>query len=109
MLKEGEEEALFSKELATIRIDVPIRFELPKGEWKKGVNFEDINELLRNFGFRSLVDRTKQIFAVPFVALAEERNKNLESVDRKEIEEIGIALWLVNSSITNPTLDDILN
>jgi DNA polymerase-1 len=111
LLKDGEDDALFSKELATIRLDVPIKFELSKGGWKEGADFEKINELLRDFGFRSLVERVKGIFALSSVASAKE-SYNLEIIppsDEKEIEKIGIALWLCNSNMTNPEIEDILN
>lgn len=110
LLKEGEDDALFSKELATIRLDVPIKFELPKGEWREGADFEKINALLRDLGFRSLVEKTKEIFGIQSQPL-----NNLEAelpskeIDENEVKEIGIALWLANSNMTNPELDDILN
>jgi len=53
-----------SKELAIIRRDVPIKFELLKGDWKEGVDFEKINALLMDLGFRSLVQKTKEIFEI---------------------------------------------
>jgi len=108
LLKDGEDDALFSKELATIRLDVPIKFELSKGGWKEGADFEKINELLRDFGFRSLVERVKGIFAVE----SKEEFHHLEErplSDEKEVEEIALALWLCNSNMTNPEIEDILN
>ena len=38
LLKEGEEEALFSKMLATIRRDAPIHFVLPEKVWREDVD-----------------------------------------------------------------------
>ncbi|OGD68078.1 hypothetical protein A2996_02480 [Candidatus Campbellbacteria bacterium RIFCSPLOWO2_01_FULL_34_15] len=115
LLEEGEEDAIFSKELAIIRRDVPIKFELPKEGWIEGSDFEKINGLLRDLGFRSLVQRVKEIFNV-------QTSFGLENLDTKksndldierpsdiEIDKTAIALWLVNSSITKPTLEDILN
>ncbi|MCG2695300.1 DNA polymerase [Candidatus Parcubacteria bacterium] len=105
LLKEGEEEALFSKELATIRKDVPVELNLEGSEWKNGFDFEKINGLLRDLGFRSLVQRVKDAFGF------KEEKASIESVNisQEELEEVAVALWLVNSSITNPTLEDILN
>jgi 5'-3' exonuclease len=34
-LIEGEEDAEFSKQLATIRTDAPIHFEIPEKEWRE--------------------------------------------------------------------------
>lgn len=105
LLKDGEGEALFSKELATIRKDVPVKLNLEEAEWKNGFDFEEINGLLRDLGFRSLVPRVKDAFGI------ENEKISAESVDasEQEIKETALALWLVNSSITNPSLEDILN
>lgn len=57
LLKEGEEEALFSKTLATIRLDAPIKFELPKKTWKETVDKNSVAEFFRNMEFKSLQNR----------------------------------------------------
>ncbi|MFA6514740.1 MAG: DNA polymerase [Candidatus Paceibacterota bacterium] len=57
LLKEGEEEALFSKTLATIRRDAPIVFELPKNEWKNTVDKNSVAEFFRDMEFKSLQNR----------------------------------------------------
>src|SRR3989339_1004275 len=113
LLKEGEEEALFSKELATIRIDVPVKLDLEGASWKSLADFEKVNGLLMDLGFRSLVERVKKIFDVQdqlFLQGPDDLEAEPPSeVDEKELGEIAIALWLTNSNITNPTLEDILN
>ena len=113
LLKEGEEEALFSKELATIRIDVPVKLDLEGASWKSLADFEQVNGLLMDLGFRSLVERVKKIFDVQnqlFLQGPDDLEAEPPSeVDEKELGEIAIALWLTNSNITNPTLEDILN
>lgn len=60
-LKEGEEDALFSKMLATIRRDAPIDFTLPKGEWKASLNEKQILDMLAEFEFRSLIPRVREL------------------------------------------------
>jgi DNA polymerase-1 len=42
LLKNGEDEALFSKTLATIRRDVPIAFKLPEHTFREGIDIEKI-------------------------------------------------------------------
>ena len=112
LLKEGKDNALFSKEVATIRRDVPVEFEIPKGDWKENANFEKISTLLMDLGFRSLVQKMKEIFGI---TPKEEKTKELDlkpkapNYDEKEIEKVAIALWLANSNTTNPTQEDILN
>lgn len=56
-LRQGEEEARFSKELATINTEVPIEFDLEKTSWKDGSRNNEIRELFQKFGFYSLIKR----------------------------------------------------
>ena len=60
-LKAQEEDAKFSKMLAEIRRDAPIDFQLPKKEWKEGVDAKKTLDMLAEFDFRSLVPRVKAV------------------------------------------------
>ncbi len=57
LLKDSEEEALFSKELAKIRKDAPISFSLEEALWKKDLDLEKIKFIFEQSGFRSLISR----------------------------------------------------
>ena len=57
LLRENEEEAMFSKGLAEIRRDAPVKFSLADCEWKKRFDIEKAKELFGELGFRSLVGR----------------------------------------------------
>ncbi|MEW5907874.1 MAG: DNA polymerase [Patescibacteria group bacterium] len=57
ILKKNEEEAMFSKTLAEIRKDAPVKFSLEEGKWKKFINFEKIRGLFIDLSFKSLLDR----------------------------------------------------
>lgn len=103
LLEENEEEARFSKMLASIRRDVPIDFSLPRESWNKGLDVKNILELFSELSFRTLSERAKDYFGV------DEENKEPKDVDPKEIKKIGVALWLLDSTISNPELDDILS
>lgn len=67
LLKNGEEEAMFSKALAEIRTDAPIDFYLEKISWKDGFDAEKVKPLFNELGFKSLINR-----------LPGENNKNKE-------------------------------
>ncbi|OGZ96304.1 MAG: DNA polymerase I [Candidatus Sungbacteria bacterium RIFCSPHIGHO2_01_FULL_54_26] len=56
-LREGEEDARLSRELATIRLDVPITFALEDLAWRGSAGNGEIRELLAKFGFASLIKR----------------------------------------------------
>jgi DNA polymerase-1 len=62
LLKEHQEEAEFSKMLATIRRDVPIKINLKEAEWKKNVSVKKIKALFDELEFRSLNNRLLEIF-----------------------------------------------
>jgi DNA polymerase I len=64
LLKEGEEEAHFSKMLATIRRDAPIEFKLPEVTWPNGAGAEEVTNLFVELGFRSLTNRVRSILAL---------------------------------------------
>ena len=103
LLVEGEEEAMFSKTLATIKCDVPIDFALPNDIWQKHVKPTDIETLFKQLEFRSLITRLKDIGDG-----LEQTEKIIEKVDAHELETTGIALWLTNSDLTAPTYEKIL-
>lgn len=103
LLKEHEEEAKFSKMLATIQIDVPVDFDLEKS-WKDHVDVTRIQNLFAELDFRSLQNKVAEIFNV-------ESKKEMvhEPVDQDLLEETSIALWVLRSSMTNPSYQDILS
>lgn len=108
ILKEGEEEALFSKTLATIRRDAPIDFIVPKEEWADSLDLKKVEELFSELEFRKMLDRLKVVLgrtAPEDVAEAVQK----EDVNEDELYRASLAMWLINSDITNPTEDDILS
>ena len=102
LVKNNEEEALFSKELALIRRDAPIDFNLPDKNWREGLNIEDVAEMFRDLAFKSLIERLKKDFEY------KEEEKNIESVSKSELRKMYIALWLLDSENTNPDEGDVL-
>jgi len=119
LLEEGEEEANFSKIIGTIRRDAPIELALPEKRWIESVDSEKIERLWNELDFRTLGARLKGTLEgfLEKGAIArgdKNENGNTESVadpeiPENELKEVSVALWLLNSNITNPTLEDILN
>ncbi|MCA9363331.1 hypothetical protein KC851_03345 [Candidatus Kaiserbacteria bacterium] len=104
LLKEGREDAEFSKMLATIRTDAISEFDVSKTEWKEHSDSEGIIKLFSELGFRTVTDRVKKLFDITLVddaALAAE-------VDEMELKQAAILLWLLESERTNATHDDII-
>ncbi len=114
LIKDNKEEAEFSKLLATIRRDAPVKITIPEKEWKEGLDFESLNKFLLQFGFRSLVARMEKAFGAKTGGMFAEGEENAEETPIKrelppDFKEIAIALWVVDSNITTPSLEDILN
>lgn len=105
LLKDNEEEALFSKMLATIRRDAPITFTLPNDSWKGSLDVERILTLFAELGFRSLGTRIEHLFG----SSGKEMTETGERIDEADVRALALALWLLESDVTNPTLDDILS
>ncbi|MBX4192615.1 hypothetical protein KW798_04005, partial [Candidatus Parcubacteria bacterium] len=103
-LKEQEEEAQFSKMLAEIRRDVPINFALPKATWSESADPNKTLAMLSEFEFRSLIPRVKELFGTP--ALFEEAAPQ-EKVNEKELAEVLVAVSVLDSTIAQPTLEDV--
>ena len=108
LIKNGEEEAIFSKTLATIRRDAPIDFFLPERKFLESINIESVEELLREFEFKSLMARVRSVLGnVDNTDSSVE--KSLESISKDEEEKIRIAFWLLNSEIADANLEDIFS
>jgi DNA polymerase-1 len=120
LLEEGEEEAQFSKMLGTIRRDAPIDFKIPEKTWRENLDNEKIIKIWSELEFRTLGSRLKELTSPSapllrkgegedFSLLSPSDEGGLREVDSLKLKETQIALWLVNSAITNPNLDDLLN
>jgi DNA polymerase-1 len=101
LIKDGEEEALFSKTLATIRRDAPIDFVLPP-EWRECIDIEKLEKLFADLDFRTMGVRLRKLLGV-------EKEEVKEVIDEAELRETALALWVVDSNKTKPELEDIYN
>ncbi|MES2213844.1 MAG: DNA polymerase [Patescibacteria group bacterium] len=114
LLIENEEEALFSKTLATIRRDAPINFTLPL-PWKETLVMETLLELFKNLEFRTMGERIKHIVSntpkektkpLSVKKIKEKKAEAFEALDQGD-KELILMLWVVDSNFTLPTLDDV--
>lgn len=128
LLKNGKEEALFSKMLATIRRDAPIDFELPAKKWREGFDFGKIERLFKELEFRTLGARVKAVVEGKEVESRnskveneekskEQRDEELPSrtlavpslpISQSELRPIAVGAWLLDSNYTGPTYEDVL-
>jgi DNA polymerase-1 len=136
LLEQGEEEAFFSKMLATIRRDAPIEFSLPEQKWRDSLKLEPILELFSQLEFRTLGARVRDAFSfqptlggvLENTTSTENISESLstseslsgpatsmsprqaldEQVDEKLLRETSLALWILDSNLPNATLEDIM-
>lgn len=110
LLLDNEEEALFSKTLATIRRDAPIDFKLPK-PWREELDPETLYTFFRELEFRTLPDRVKRLLGnldtTKEKSEKEKETKKEASIEVPEDKELTLALWLIDSNLSNPNMEDV--
>jgi DNA polymerase-1 len=106
LLKNSEEEARFSKMLATIRTDAPINFDLQKAAWRTHADPTAVLALFTALGFRSLTGRAKTLFAVKDGEAAAVATATA-GTDPALVRRAAVLLWLLESERTNASLEDI--
>lgn len=109
LLREGKEQALFSKELATIRLDAPIDFEMSKPGWRNRLDQDKINSIFSELEFGSLRQRVDEKLFFSSKESNEATTGVEEKLSEREVKELEIMLWLCDSSKTDPDEEDILN
>lgn len=125
LIKNNEEEALFSKTLAKIRLDAPVDFKIPEKTFWETADLKKIEQMFQAFEFRSLFVRLKNFFGGNGQNLQEYAPKNSHTIlegqaqpvhsedssaniNPQKLQEASIALWLINSDISTPELSDVL-
>ncbi len=109
LLKEHEEDAFFSKTIATIRDDAKIAFKIPKKEWMDEVHLKTVLDMFDTFGFRTLRTRAQSLIGKEGDDGEYEMHEPVtESIDPTRLEEAKVMLWLLSSEFTNPNEEDVL-
>lgn len=106
LLKEGEEEARFSKMLATIRTDAPVTFTMPEAHWQAAADTDAILNLFSELGFRTLGARVKTLFALAADTPIDAKASGISSAETKRA---AVLLWLLDSERTNASFADIID
>lgn len=106
LVADHEEEAEFSKTLATIHTDVPIDFKLPTVHWREAADVEGLLSLCSELGFRTLATRLKTLFAVSEDTSIDQLTSGVSEAD---VQAAAVMLWLLESDRTNPSYEDIVD
>lgn len=120
LLIDEKEEAEFSRMLALIRIDADVGFVMPGVRWDEALDMQKTETLFRELDFRTLSARLKNTLAGEGVSSEEEKSAQAtlsgldapeeakEDIDPHELRRTAIALWVLDSNLTNPSYEDIL-
>ncbi len=109
LLEEGEDDALFSVMLATIRTDAPISYSIPDHTWRNTVQLESILALCDRLEFRTLGARATSLLRGQSEAPLEEKVAVTVTAEEKvHIDRAAIMAWLLASDMTNPSTEDVL-
>lgn len=110
LLKNGEEEAMFSKTLATIRRDAPIKWQIPEKYFLENIDIERVEELFRELEFRSLINRVRSVFGRQNnQSKQDEKLAIFEDKNPEETKRLAIAVWLLNSDLSSVGFEDVLH
>ncbi len=116
LLTKGEEEALFSKMLATIRLDAPIKYKLPEQKWKDTFSADAAVKLFAELEFKTLGGRVKSLFGTEEEKQSETESRKLKKSattpallvgDPLLLRKAEIGLWLIDSEKTTPSPEDV--
>ena len=108
LLKNGEEEALFSKTLATIRRDAPIKWQKPEKTFLENIEIEKVEEMFREFEFRSLINRVRSVFGG--IDIKNEAPKpELVDENPEETKRLALAMWVLNSDLASVGYEDVIH
>ncbi|MEN9614263.1 MAG: polymerase polymerase protein [Candidatus Parcubacteria bacterium] len=110
LLRVGKEDAEFSKMLGTIRRDAPITFVLPEKLWKEGMDIKKAEDFFRELEFRALPARLKEVLTGKKAEVATQSSlvsTVQNDISPKALSELLIALWVLDSNKTTPTIEDV--
>ena len=103
LLTEGEDDARFSKELATIHSDMEVKKPPLTNPWEENIVLSDALAQFKELGFRTLAGRLSER-----IAPNNKESFKEEEVSDQMLEETALMLWVLRSDITNPTKEDVL-
>lgn len=111
LLLEQKDEALFSKELGTIRRDAPADFARLTKPWRELCDVLKARKFFSELGFKSLTPRLEELFAPKQGSLEAEwfgESENKMIVDPELLARTQLAYWILDSTKNQATPDEIM-
>lgn len=110
ILLENEEEAIFSKILATIRLDAPIDFSIPPKTFFENINFENLKKLFLNLEFRAMFDRVQTILSRVYQGKVYNTPTSIIiEINDKDKALLDIGFWLLNPEKNKYNIEEMMN
>lgn len=105
----NEEEALFSKTIATIRLDAPVEFTQPEKTWVESLNLESLSALFKELEFKSLTAKVSQLISGHSDSVSESHGSEDELPDfsNEGLARAQVLVWLINSELTQASKETI--
>lgn len=100
LISEGREDAEFSKILATIRVDAPIKFSFPKNDWRTDIDVEAAIDVFEKYELRSLPNRLFQTLDIDH-SEQEKEEEFIEEISAADVHETAVALCVLDSDETD--------
>jgi DNA polymerase-1 len=107
LIRDGREEAEFSKVIATIRLDAPCDFKIPEHSWKEAVDIDRAIEIFESYELRTLP--TKLRSSLGFASLVQKEPEEESLLSDTDLHASALKLWLIDSDKTDANLEDIKN
>ena len=107
LLVAHEEDARFSKALATVRRDAPVSFALPPAPWRETLNKKKLSDLFDRLAFRAIRGKVSAIFNGGDSEIVVRRDKEEEEEDPLLLAEARVMAWLLDSDLTNPSREEV--
>ncbi|MFT6361410.1 MAG: DNA polymerase-1 [Candidatus Paceibacteria bacterium] len=106
LIKEGQEEAEFSKVIATIRHDAPIEFKIPEHSWKDAVDIDRAIEIFETYELRALPGKLRSSLGMSTL-VKEPTAEEQTTLSDEDLKQTALQLWLIDSDQTNADLEAI--
>ncbi len=122
LVAQHEEEARFSRELAVVRTDAPVRFSETQSRFPAHIDQNAVDALMRRWAFRTPASRLREALASAYgiawgesdgqtdPALQRESENATPSSPEEEARRYRarLALWLLGPDHTNPSWEDVV-
>jgi DNA polymerase-1 len=115
LIKDNQDEAIFSKTLATIRHDAPVEFNINECDFRKNIDTAKLREVFTRLEFRSLVNKIDDLkngtntVSKNEVLNTEKKLEAENAINAQPVpKDIALMTTLIYSDYIDPSWDDVM-